>query len=607
MTYQVLARKWRPRTFNQLIGQSHVVTALQNAISQARLHHAYLFTGTRGVGKTTIARVLAKALNCHEGPTIAPCLSCTACKAIEHGTYPDLIEIDAASRTRVEDTREILDNVQYLPTQGRYKIYLIDEVHMLSGHSFNALLKTLEEPPRHVVFLLATTDPQKIPITVLSRCLQFTLKPLTSTDIADYLARVCEGESVHYQQDALSLLAIAAAGSVRDSLSLLDQAIAFSDCRIEVNAVVDMLGLVGDELIFEILGALADASGSRLLAICQQIKQEGADYAKVLERMLDIFHQISLVQCIAGVDNQTVSHPIKHFACTFSKEQVQLWYDISLKGKGELSLLAEPSIGFEMTLLRMLVFEMVKPEEPWPELTYANEASVDVAETAVTLSPISVDDTDKKCESVTPTEARLNDPQSEKLSASEETSVVKSADLTNALHYPTIEASAMQEQRLGVSPASVVQDSPTKKKLSAVEVASQKPNDIASQWCEIVTSLKLDGLAKTVLAHSILLENRDGVVTIGIEANYQAMVTSNVLNKIEQALGVYLSCSCKVLMEIVSHNKAQTPAQINTKKEAKVLADARQVLQEDPCLNRIISQFDGKIDDNSIKVEFDKL
>jgi DNA polymerase-3 subunit gamma/tau len=353
MTHQVLARKWRPRTFADVVGQQHIVRALSNALQQQRLHHAYLLTGTRGVGKTTLARILAKCLNCEQGMTATPCLQCGACEAIEQGRFVDLIEIDAASRTRVEDTRELLDNVQYMPTLGRYKIYLIDEVHMLSNHSFNALLKTLEEPPAHVIFILATTNPEKLPVTILSRCLQFQLKSMTADQIAARLTTILQTEAIAFEANALPLIAKAADGSMRDALSLLDQVIAFSQDTITDTDVVALIGGVSETILSNLLYAIAQNDGITLINTIQQLQFDGVDFEQALEGLLELLHCITLQQLIPSADQNA---QIAQLAASFSKEQVQLYYQIGLMGKRDLSLAPSPRLGFEMTLLRMLAF-----------------------------------------------------------------------------------------------------------------------------------------------------------------------------------------------------------------------------------------------------------
>ncbi|ART64809.1 DNA polymerase III subunit gamma/tau [Kushneria marisflavi] len=358
MSYQVLARKWRPRTFHELIGQEHVSRALVNALDQGRLHHAYLFTGTRGVGKTTLARILAKCLNCETGVTSRPCGQCRTCQDIDQGRFVDLIEVDAASRTRVEDTRELLDNVQYAPTQGRYKVYLIDEVHMLSTHSFNALLKTLEEPPPHVRFLLATTDPQKLPITVLSRCLQFALKRMTPERIVDHLGHVLTQEQTAFDTAALWLLGRAADGSMRDAMSLTDQAIAFGHGEVREQDVIAMLGTLDHRQILALAESLAGGDAADVLARVAQLAEQGPDFAGVLDALCGVFHRLAIAQMVpAALDNaQGDRESLIALAAHFTPEDVQLYYQIALNGRGDMDNAPEQRTALEMTLLRMLAF-----------------------------------------------------------------------------------------------------------------------------------------------------------------------------------------------------------------------------------------------------------
>lgn len=364
MSYQVLARKWRPRTFHELVGQAHVQRALVNALDQGRLHHAYLFTGTRGVGKTTLARILAKCLNCtangrgDEGITSTPCGQCDSCQAIDEGRFVDLIEVDAASRTKVEDTRELLDNVQYAPTQGRYKVYLIDEVHMLSTSSFNALLKTLEEPPPHVKFLLATTDPQKLPATVLSRCLQFTLKHMPPERVVEHLTYVLGEESVAFDESALWLLGKAAEGSMRDAMSLTDQAIAFGQGVVRHADVAAMLGALDHRHILALVRALADVDVQQLLAEVAQLAEQGPDFAAVLDELSAILHRLAVAQMVPdAVDNSHGDRDaILQLASRFTAEDIQLYYQIGIQGRGDMGHAPDLRSALEMTLLRMLAF-----------------------------------------------------------------------------------------------------------------------------------------------------------------------------------------------------------------------------------------------------------
>jgi len=358
MSYQVLARKWRPGKFSELVGQEHVVSAISNALDNDRLHHTYLFTGTRGVGKTTIARIFSKSLNCEEGQGANPCGQCNTCKEIEQGNYVDLLEIDAASRTKVEDTRELLDNVQYKPTRGRYKVYLIDEVHMLSKHSFNALLKTLEEPPPHVKFLLATTDPQKLPITILSRCLQFNLKAMSREQIVGQLQHILQHEQLPFEPQALALLARAAQGSMRDALSLTDQAIAQGGNQVLASVVTDMLGLMDKNQLLKVIHAVVSKSPADVLQLVNDIAEQAPDYDNVHSELASLLHQIALTQWVpeACKLETTSAKAIFQLAKTIPAEQVQLLYQIALQGRKDLPFAADGKSAFEMTLMRMMSF-----------------------------------------------------------------------------------------------------------------------------------------------------------------------------------------------------------------------------------------------------------
>lgn len=377
MSYQVLARKWRPQSFLEMVGQEHVLKALVNALDQDRLHHAYLFTGTRGVGKTTVARIFAKCLNCESGVTSKPCGTCGACREIAEGRFVDLIEIDAASRTKVEDMRELLENVQYAPTRGRFKVYLIDEVHMLSTSSFNALLKTLEEPPSHVKFLLATTDPQKLPVTVLSRCLQFNLKNMSPERIVGHLQRILTEESLAFEEPALWLLARAADGSMRDALSLTDQAIAFGGNQLLTRDVSAMLGTVDQGQVVRLVEALAQRNGTQLLELVAQFSEFSPNYGHALDSMASLLHRIAVEQTVSGaLDNsQGDQEQLRQLAGSLAAEDVQLFYQIAIQGRRDLSLAPDPRTGFEMALLRMLAFMPNATQQPQPVALTSPEQS----------------------------------------------------------------------------------------------------------------------------------------------------------------------------------------------------------------------------------------
>ena len=376
MNYQVLARKWRPSNFTEVVGQEHVVKSLMNALQHERLHHAYLFTGTRGVGKTTIARILAKAINCENLQDFNPCGQCTVCRELDEGRFMDLIEVDAASRTKVEDTRDLLDNAQYAPNYARYKVYLIDEVHMLSGHSFNALLKTLEEPPPHVKFLLATTDPQKIPVTVLSRCLQFNLKRLLPGQIFTQMQDILKQEQVEAEPQALQLLARAADGSMRDGLSLLDQAIVYGAGKVSADDVNAMLGTVAQHSVEAILSALADSDAQAILNKIDEIANIQADFSSLLEQVLQILHRIALAQQLPdAIEYEFDRDLIAAFAHRLTPEDVQLYYQIALHGQKDLDLAPDSRMGFEMVMLRMLAFKPITAETTASQSKHSSPSS----------------------------------------------------------------------------------------------------------------------------------------------------------------------------------------------------------------------------------------
>ncbi len=411
MSYLALARKWRPTTFSEVVGQAHVLTALENALDQNRLHHAYLFSGTRGVGKTSIGRLFAKGLNCEKGITSHPCGQCQACKEIDQGRFVDLLEIDAASRTKVEDTRELLDNVQYKPARGRFKVYLIDEVHMLSRHSFNALLKTLEEPPEYVKFLLATTDPQKLPVTILSRCLQFHLKPISVENIEHQLEHIFNAESVGFESRAVSLLSHAADGSMRDALSLSDQAIALGNGQITVEHVSHMLGTIDTDQALHILTALSRNEPQAIMEQVEKLAQNGVDWDALLKSLCEQLHRLAMYQALpASVDKSSPdSEKIRLLAQAISPEEIQLYYQIALKGREDVKLSPTPRIGLEMVLLRMVAFrpadvsplhEIKRVETPQPmplqQTKPAQSVQPPVQQHAPSTSPVRQPETDRQ-------------------------------------------------------------------------------------------------------------------------------------------------------------------------------------------------------------------
>lgn len=409
--YQVLARKYRPRNFNELVGQNHVSRALTSALERGRLHHAYLFTGTRGVGKTTIARILAKCLNCETGVTSTPCEVCPTCTAVNEGRFIDLIEIDAASRTKVEDTRELLDNVPYAPTQGRFKVYLIDEVHMLSTHSFNALLKTLEEPPEHVKFLFATTDPQKLPITVISRCLQFTLRPLQVDEITSHLTDILAKEQIVAEQDAIWQIAESAQGSLRDAMSLTDQAIAYGQGEIHHQDVKDMLGLIDRTIIYDLILAIHQNQQQRVSQLLLQFRQQALDVSLVLDQLISTLHELAIMQYLPDLNlkySAEINQKIQQLAGLISAQDLQLYYQIACKGRADLQIAVTQEQGFEMCVLRLLAFRPLQANEVLvaaPQNTAQTAASQPVAQMEQTPQAVATQNTAQAQQHVTELDA----------------------------------------------------------------------------------------------------------------------------------------------------------------------------------------------------------
>lgn len=462
--YQVLARKYRPRNFAELVGQTHVSRALGSALERGRLHHAYLFTGTRGVGKTTIARILSKCLNCETGITATPCGVCGTCRAIDEGRFIDLIEIDAASRTKVEDTRELLDNVPYAPTQGRYKVYLIDEVHMLSTHSFNALLKTLEEPPEHVKFLLATTDPQKLPVTVLSRCLQFTLRPLPRQEIHDHLAEVLKKESITFDDAALWLLAESAQGSLRDAMSLTDQAIAYGQGSVQGADVQAMLGLLDHSQVANLLLAIHQGQSAQVAKILFDLSQQAVDVSAVLDQLITLLHQVALAQLLpqqADIGTPIEAAILKKMASSFDRQDVQLYYQIALQGRTDLKLAVTAQQGFEMCVLRLLAFRPLKLHE-----------TINVNTTAIEPAEIAYFEVEKNIQST-----ELTEIDSKKNSETLEVT----QNVTETLVEPIIEEVIQQEpsvEEIQTEQAVIVNELAVNKVENTAEIADETPQGI---------------------------------------------------------------------------------------------------------------------------------
>ncbi len=627
MTSTVLARKWRPKRFSELVGQTHVVEALTHGLAQQRLHHAYLFAGTRGVGKTTLGRIFAKALNCERGITPEPCGECAACRAIDEGRFVDLIEIDAASRTKVEDTREILDNVQYAPSEGRFKIYLIDEVHMLSNSSFNALLKTLEEPPEHVKFILATTDPHKLPVTVLSRCLKFNLLRIQPAEIEAHLRRIVAAEGVQAEEAALKLLAYHADGSVRDALSLLDQAIAQGGGQVTEAVVRAMLGLTDESTLRALLAALAEDDADALAEQFDQLAQRGVDHAQVLEALLRALHQIALVQQLGRTPVDTPDTLGRDFAARLSSEQVQMCYEIGLLGQKMLPAAPDARTAFEMTLLRMLAFEpLTRPEqlqkrpleaEPAPDALSEKNAAVKKSGTPLQTAPPAplgneeVLDTAPLVQHDAPGgEAALTgeDKQSQfaslkaRLAQGKGTSPGKPEPPAGAAPIPAVTPAPTPVEAVPVSEAGqdkVISESvATPTEISpAVEDASAVVWLDAAAWRQVVAPLGLQGLVRELAWHCVAAHQGDDwlLAVASDQRHLQAQKGEELLQALQQG-----GISAR-FVEQAPPPEAQTLAQLEGAEREAREAQARAAFLQDPNVQRIQQLFDARVIESSIE------
>ncbi|MDG2154882.1 MAG: DNA polymerase III subunit gamma/tau [Gammaproteobacteria bacterium] len=540
MSYLALARKWRPGTFADLVGQSHVVRALTNSLESDRVHHAYLFSGTRGVGKTTIARILAKALNCENGVVAEPCGKCSACLAIDEGRFVDLIEVDAASRTKVDDTRELLENVQYAPTNARYKVYLIDEVHMLSNSSFNALLKTLEEPPPHVKFLLATTDPQKLPVTVLSRCLQFNLKRLPTALMSDRMAKICSAEGLTAEPAALTRLARAASGSMRDALSLLDQGLVFGGNELNDNDTAEMLGSLDQKHIGNLLDALISADATELIARIRALDELVPDYASVLSDLASALQQIAVIQLAgaAALDPDMDNDALEGIAGQLDAELVQLYYEIACAGRRDISLAPEPRLGFEMSLLRMLAFS----RGPGVLASDGGGGS-------------------------TPAKAPVSKP-------------------------------AVTKQKPSTPSAA-----PTSTRSAAKAISAAPVLNSSEDWLQLVAGLGLSGMAGELAKHCALVSFNNGVIALSIDAANEALLTDNMKGRMQDALQACFSDPLKLLFEpcaAQASQSADTIAQRHEDAKQQQLDTARDAINGEAAVQDLIKRFDATVDASSI-------
>lgn len=573
MAYQALARKWRPRNFSEVVGQEHVVQALTHALEFDRMHHAYLFTGTRGVGKTTLARILAKAMNCESRKGFNPCGECAICREVDEGRFVDLLEVDAASRTKVEDTRDLLENVQYAPSQGRYKVYLIDEVHMLSGHSFNALLKTLEEPPPHVKFLLATTDPQKIPVTVLSRCLQFNLKRLTPEQIREQMESILAQEGIEYEQNAVRSLARAADGSMRDGLSLLDQAIVHGSGQLRDGPVSAMLGTVSRKPVFELLNALAAGNAAVLLQKIAELAEHAPNYADVLQQLLIVLHHAAIAQWTPdAIRHDDDAERIMDLSRQISTEDVQLFYQIGLIGQRDLPLAPEPRGGFEMVLLRMLAFRPALAQEsasPAPLATATPPLRKHHAQAAETDRPAGLQ------QAATKTKPGLESPGRGTLPAS-------SSPAPN-LHEGTDAADALQ-------PPAVMAQSPG---------AACQPGS-PSDWTGMIKAMGLAGMTLQLANNCFLIAVEENRVVLALDPQAASLRTAQLEGKLENALRDLFKRNLKLVINIEVPSEETPALQILREKEQRQQA-AEQEIEQDPNVLALKQHFDARIVPGSIK------
>ena len=564
MSYQVLARKWRPKSFDQLVGQEHVSQALINGLDQDRVHHAFLFTGTRGVGKTTIARILAKCLNCETGVTSRPCGECSSCVDIDEGRFIDMMEIDAASRTGVDDMRELLESVHYTPSRGRYKVYVIDEVHMLSGHSFNALLKTLEEPPPHVKFVLATTDPQKIPVTILSRCLRFNLRRLLPDQIGDYMKLIVESEGVETEPQALVSISRAADGSMRDGLSLLDQAIAYGAGKLTMSDAENMLGLVDHAHVASMISALASGDAEALLAIVEELVAQSRDLETVLLSLAEVLHRVTLVQCAPGYRDLERSDwdAIVELGQLISAEDAQLFYQIAIKGRDELGLAPDPRTGLEMTLLRMLAFRPASAESG-SSATGPLKAAKPVVSKARR-----------------PAQAKPAAARPVKRSTARQDTAGQDADL-------------QQGPELFSSPCSMPPiDSP-----QAVSTSSPADADWMSMQGELEISGQVRELARNVQLQSRSENRWDFVITPSLKH----LGSPNCINRLGQAISQKVGHTVAIKLVDSEGTELITAAALDQQKSLQNMSEAEKSINDDPTVKALKEQLGARIVEDSIQ------
>ncbi|MCB1875333.1 MAG: DNA polymerase III subunit gamma/tau [Chromatiales bacterium] len=624
MSYQVLARKWRPRVFADLVGQEHVVRTLSNGLTGDRLHHAFLFTGTRGVGKTTIARIFAKALNCETGVTAEPCGQCPACREIDEGRFVDLLELDAASRTGVDSMRELLDNVQYTPSKGRYKVYLIDEVHMLSLSAFNALLKTLEEPPPHVKFLLATTDPQKIPVTILSRCLQFNLKRLGVELIRGQMTRILQQEGIVAEESALAALAVAADGSMRDGLSLLDQAIAYGGGQVNTAEVSDMLGTVAHADLYGLLDALSDGDGAGLLDKVDEIASHGPDFEALLKELVALLHRIALAQLVV-VNTDEAEPRLRETAARLTPEDVQLYYQIALGGRRDLPFAADPRAGFEMTLLRMLAFRPAaaegvssapatppkvsapprpaSPSAPPPTApAQANPPNInDKARGGLARAKALLDGLEAPASPVSKPRERDRPRPPAKAAQPEDNDPAPPPWVTEGPPPETTKAGPDSE----APSAPVGETRPVAKPAPAVETRSldRQPPDskTAVDWFELTRKLPLDGgVARELAQHSEWVGCEGGLLRLRLEPAHRHLRNARAEARLRDALASVLGEEISLDIE-VAEPQGITPAQRLAQIAQERQKAAERSIDQDSNVRGLIDRFGARVAPDTIK------
>lgn len=567
MSYQVLARKWRPKSFETLVGQDHVVRALTNALQQNRLHHAYLFTGTRGVGKTTVARILAKSLNCEKGITASPCGVCDACTEIDRGRFIDLIEVDAASNTQVDAMRDLLDNAQYAPTSGRFKVYIIDEVHMLSKSAFNAMLKTLEEPPAHVKFILATTDPQKVPVTVLSRCLQFNLRQMAGTSIIEHLQNILGQENIPFESTALHLIARAAAGSMRDALSLTDQAIAYGGQTVNESEVRAMLGAIDQSYLFQLINALLANDGASIIAQAKSMEERSLSFEVALNDLAQLLHQIAIAQPVPDsiADDLPERNLLLDLAQRISPETLQLYYQIALLGRRDISLAPDEFAGFTMTLLRMLAFTPSETEAKRPLTNTSITANVG-APVVVTKPLIATQTISKPIE-------RQESPSSEPAYNQH-----VNAQTNQQVAEPTVESSNEDSAELSFE--------------------NGAPTKFNGNWRGLLDQLKL-GLARNLALNSALLSYDDNTMRFAIQDKDKGLLSAMYQDKLSSALQQHFGR--KIRLEFTVEGIVNTPAKEVAQEKAVAQAGAESAIDQDSFVQALINDFGASIIPNSIK------